>query len=122
MEGDVDDWFQCVLVRDPDLRRLFAVRAECSHVQPHRSVVNSVFVKRGKSIGFRKESDLHASGIVVEADRIRGKLATCRIKSRKEDGDMINMVAACATDIMLSDVQFSVQVIDDNNAQTPFDG
>jgi hypothetical protein len=66
--------------------------------------------------------DLHASGFVVEAGRIRGKLASCRIKSRKEDGDMINMVAACATDIMLSDVQFSVQVIDDNNAQTPFDG
>jgi hypothetical protein len=86
------------------------------------SECNSVFVKRGKSIGFRKESDLHASGFVLEGGRIRGKLASCRIKSRKEDGNMINTVAACATDIMLSDVQFSVKVIDDNKIVRVFPG
>lgn len=83
---------------------------------------DSVFVKRGRSISFRKESDLHGSGFIVESSRIRGKLASCRIKSRKEDGNMIYMVAGCATDIMLSDVEFALKIVDDNKIVRLFPG
>jgi hypothetical protein len=83
---------------------------------------DSVFVKRGRTISFRKESDLHGSGFIVQSGRIRGKLASCRIKSRKQDGDMIYMVAGCATDIMLSDVEFALKIVDDNKIIRLFPG
>lgn len=81
-----------------------------------------VFVKRGKNISLTKESDLHASGFVVQDGRMRGKLANCRIKLNKQDGEMIYIVAACATDIMLSDIQFSIKVVDDNKIVRVFSG
>jgi hypothetical protein len=86
------------------------------------SECSNVFVKRGKTVSFIKESDLHASGFIVQNGRIRGKLASCRIKATREDGEMIYMVAACATDIMLSDVEFAVRVVDDNKIVRLFPG
>ncbi len=83
---------------------------------------NEVFVKKGKTISFSKHSDLHASGFIVEGDRLRGKLATCKIKSRREEGDTVNIIAACATDIMLSDVQLILKVVDQNKVMRVFPG
>jgi hypothetical protein len=83
---------------------------------------NNVFVKKGKTISFSRHSDLHASGFIVEGDRLRGKLATCKIKSRREEGDTVNMIAACATDIMLSDVQLILKVVDQNKIMRVFPG
>jgi hypothetical protein len=83
---------------------------------------NDVFVKKGKTISFSKHSDLHARGFIVEGDRLRGKLATCKIKSRREDGDTVNIIAACATDIMLSDVQLILKVVDQNKIMRVFPG
>ena len=54
------------------------------------------------------------SGFIIEGSQIRGPAATCRIKATKEDGDSAHMIAACATDIMLSDVQLSVRSIKAN--------
>ena len=83
---------------------------------------NEVFVKKGKTISFSKHSDRHASGFIVEGDRLKGKLATCKIKARREDGDTVHMIAACATDIMLSDVQFSLRVVDQNKIMRIYPG
>jgi hypothetical protein len=71
---------------------------------------------------FAQDSDQYASGFIVEADRLRGKTASCKIKARKEDGDVINIVAACATDIMLSNVQFTLKVIEPNRISRMFPG
>jgi hypothetical protein len=78
------------------------------------SVCKKVFVKNGTKISFSKNADLYGSGFIIEKDRIRGPIATCNIKSRKEVGETIHLIAACATDIMLSSVPFSVKVMDDN--------
>ena len=74
----------------------------------------NVFVRRGraKQIEFSALSDQHGGGFIVEADRLRGKFARCKIKSRKEDGDTVNIIAGCATDIMLSNVQFSLKILE----------
>jgi hypothetical protein len=71
----------------------------------------NVFVRRGRArqIEFTALSDQHGGGFIVEADRLRGKFARCKIKTRKEDGDAVNIIAGCATDIMLSNVQFSLK-------------
>jgi hypothetical protein len=53
---------------------------------------------------------------------LRGKFAKCKIKTRKEEGGSLNLIAACATDIMLSNVQFVLKVIDDDNITRVFPG
>src|SRR5258705_10830988 len=59
------------------------------------------FVRRGgaKQIGFAALSDQHGGGFIAEADRLRGKFASCKIKSKKEDGQTVNSIARCATDM-----------------------
>ena len=84
----------------------------------------NVFVRRGraKQIDFAALSDQHGGGFIVEADRLRGKFARCKIKSRKEDGDTVNIIAGCATDIMLSNVQFSLKMLEPNKISRVFPG
>ena len=82
----------------------------------------NVFVRRGraKQIEFAALSDQHGGGFIVEADRLRGKFARCKIKTKKEDGDTVNIVAGCATDIMLSNVQFSLKMLEPNKVSRIF--
>jgi hypothetical protein len=85
---------------------------------------SNVFVRRGraKQIEFTALSDQHGGGFIVEADRLRGKFARCKIKSRKEDGDTVNIIAGCTTDIMLSNVQFSLKMLEPNKISRIFPG
>jgi hypothetical protein len=75
-----------------------------------------------KQIDFAEFSSLHGGGFIIEADRLRGKFAKCTIKTRKEDGQGLNLIAGCATDIMLSNVQFVLKVVDDDNITRLFPG
>jgi hypothetical protein len=77
---------------------------------------------RANQIGFTALSEQHGGGFIVEADRLRGKFASCRIKTKKEDGQLVNIVAGCATDIMLSNVQFSLKVLEPNKIARVFPG
>jgi hypothetical protein len=49
-------------------------------------------------------------------------MASCSIKSRKDDGDTLHLLTSCATDIMLQNVQFSVKIVDDNRISRIFPG
>jgi hypothetical protein len=84
----------------------------------------NVFIRTGKAnqIGFAKLSELHGSGFIVEPDRLVGRFAKCKIKAKKEDGQTVNIVAGCATDIMLSNVQFDLKVNDENMITRLFPG
>ena len=84
----------------------------------------NVFVRKGraKQIEFAALSDQHGGGFIVEADRLRGKFARCKIKTKKEDGDTVNILAGCATDIMLSNVQFSLKMLEPNKISRIFPG
>jgi hypothetical protein len=90
----------------------------------HLDECNKVFVRKGRAnqIGFTVTSDQHGGGFIVEADRLRGKFASCKIKSRKEDGQTVNIIAGCATDIMLSNVQFSLKLIEPGKLLRTFPG
>jgi hypothetical protein len=79
-----------------------------------------VFTKKGNGIVFAELSDLYGSGFIIEGNRIRGKAARCTITSRKQDGDNLELAAACATSIMNQNVHFSLKVIDDNNLSRLF--
>jgi hypothetical protein len=89
-----------------DLPGAWATEADlCDHV----------FAKKNKQVVFAELSDLYGSGFIVEGNRIRGKAAQCTITSRKQDGDTLELSAACATSIMHSNVLFSLKVIDDSH-------
>jgi hypothetical protein len=83
-----------------------------------------VFIRKGRAnlIGFTAFSEQHGGGFIVESDRLRGKFASCRIKTRKEDGQTVNIIAGCATDIMLSNVQFSLKVLEPDKISRMFPG
>jgi hypothetical protein len=85
---------------------------------------NQVFTRKGRAsqIGFTSLSEQHGGGFIVEADRLRGKFASCKIKTMKEDGQNVNIIAGCATDIMLSNVQFSLKVLEPNKISRVFPG
>ena len=86
------------------------------------SVCRKIFQRKGNSISFRPESEVHGSGFVVEGNSIRGKAAKCTIKARRQEGEILHLIAACATDIMLSDVQFSLKIVNDNKVSRVFPG
>ncbi len=86
------------------------------------SQCTKVFKKKGKQLGFSDLSELYGSGFVIEDKKIRGRSARCTIKSRNEEGETLHLLAACASDIMLSTVQFSLKVLDDNRISRIFPG
>ena len=81
-----------------------------------------VFVRQEGKLGFAEMSDVYGGGFIIDDDQIFGKFARCRIKARKNDGVNVNLVAACATDIMLSSVQFSLKELDANSIARLFPG
>jgi hypothetical protein len=91
---------------------------------PDADNCSKVFVRRGRAgqIDFTTFPGIHGGGFIIDADQLRGKFAKCRIKTRKEDGQSLNLIAACATDIMLSNVQFVLKVVDDNTITRMFPG
>jgi len=81
-----------------------------------------IFERKGSQISFTEMSDVYGGGFIVEGDQITGKFARCRVKAKKDDGKTINLVAACASDIMLQSVQFSLREVDANNVIRMFPG
>src|SRR4029079_16782260 len=71
-----------------------------------------VFMKKGNQVVFTPLSDLFGSGFVVDGSRIEGRATRCTIKSKKQDGDSLELSTACATSIMTSNVRFNLKIID----------
>jgi hypothetical protein len=90
----------------------------------HADECSKVFIRKGRAneIGFTAMSDQHGGGFIIEANRLRGKFATCKIKTKKEEGQIVSIIAGCATDIMLSNVQFSLKVLEPNKILRMFPG
>jgi hypothetical protein len=83
-----------------------------------------VFARKGRAnqVSFTNFSGVYGGGFIAEANRLRGKFENCSIKSRRESGQTINLVVACASGIMLSNVQFFLKVLDDNTISREFPG
>src|SRR3954452_10484777 len=50
-----------------------------------------------KKSAFARGTDTNGSGFILDGNNIRGRIANCKIKTRKQDGDLVHIVAACAT-------------------------
>lgn len=66
--------------------------------------------------------NLYGSGFVYEKNRLRGKIATCVVKTQKEDGDVVHLIASCSTDVALATVQFSLRIDNQNQITRLFPG
>lgn len=83
---------------------------------------DKVFVREGGKLGFTEMSELYGGGFIVDGNQLIGKSARCTVKARKEDGANVNLVASCATDIMLSTVQFSLKQLNADSVARLFPG
>ena len=83
---------------------------------------DKIFQKKGNVLTLNNRSDTHGGGFVIDGTNIRGKTANCKIKNRREDGDTVYLIASCATDIMLSDVELALRIIDKDRVTRFFPG
>ena len=78
-----------------DLTGAWATSAEqCRKVFAHKG--------RANQLTFTNFSGVYGGGFIAEPDRLRGKFENCKIKSRKDDGQNINIIVSCASGIMRS--------------------
>ena len=83
---------------------------------------DKIFQKKGNALTLANRSDTLGSGFIIDGTQIRGKTANCKIKSKREDGDVVYLLAACASDIMLSDVEMALKIIDKDRVSRFFPG
>jgi hypothetical protein len=86
----------------------------------HADLCSQVFTSKSGRVDYAELSELFGSGFIIDGDRIRGKAATSTIKSKKQEGDNLELSASCASSIMTQDVRFSLKVIDDNTVSRSF--
>jgi hypothetical protein len=94
------------------------------------SVCSKVFVKADNRISFTPDAELYGGGFIVEGNRVTGTFQKCSIKSMRDDGTNVHLIAACSTGVMVSDLQFTAKVVGDNqitlsssgpvNMETPY--
>ena len=75
---------------------------------------SKIFQKKNGMIVIADDADLYGSGFIIEKNLIRGKIASCSIKTRKEDGAVTHFIANCSTDIAFQAVQFSLKLDNEN--------
>ena len=81
-----------------------------------------IYVKTDAGYTFAKDADMHGNGFIIDGKKIKGRMATCNIKLRKQDGSTIHLIAVCSTDIAVDTMQFSLNVIDDNTIARIYPG
>jgi hypothetical protein len=86
------------------------------------AVCSKIFVKKAGRVSLAKNADLYGRGFILEPGSVRGKFANCKIKTRKQDGDLVRLIATCATDVMLDNLELTLKPIDDNKIARVFAG
>jgi hypothetical protein len=81
---------------------------------------DKIFQRKGAVVSLANRATTIGSGFVIDGSSIRGNVANCKIKSRKQDGDLVHLVASCGTDIMLSDVELTLKPLDNNRIARVF--
>ena len=76
---------------------------------------DKVFVKKSNKMSMTRNSDRFGDGFIAKGNQIRGLGKTCKIINRKEEGDVLNLLASCATDIALLDAQqITARIVSDD--------
>ena len=86
------------------------------------SICDKIFVKQNAKLAMTKDADNYGSGFIVEGNQVRGKIASCNIKSRKEDAGLVHLITSCSTDVALQAVQMSFKIDSENQITRIFPG
>ena len=81
---------------------------------------NKVFVKKGNKITYAPSSEEFGGGFIADGNEVRTKTARCTIRSRKETGDIIEVRAACSSEIMATSVNLRLKILDANSVYRVF--
>ncbi len=86
------------------------------------SICSKIFVKQNEKIVMTADADNYGSGFVIDGNQVRGKMATCTIKSRKEDAGLVHLITSCSTDVALQMVQLTFKIDSDSRITRIFPG
>lgn len=87
-----------------------------------KSVCPQLFTRNATSIAFAPNSEMSGKGFIVDGNTIRGQSVKCVIKSRNEAKSNLHLIASCASDIMIDQVQMSFKITGDNTITRVFPG
>jgi hypothetical protein len=86
------------------------------------TVCSKVFMKGGNKILLTPNAELYGSGVLIEGKQATGSFQKCRVKSSRTDGNVLRILAACSTGVMVSDTEVTVKVVDENNITLTLEG
>jgi hypothetical protein len=78
------------------------------------SVCNKVFIKENNKLVFGPDADLYSGGVIVQGKQITGRFQKCTVKSMHDDGPNLQVTAACADGVAVSDVTFDLKISGEN--------
>ena len=81
---------------------------------------SKIFIKKGDKISFAPFSEEFGRGFVADGNNVRSKTEHCTITSRKETGDTIDFQAACASEIMATNNNLRLKILDANSVSRIF--
>jgi predicted membrane GTPase involved in stress response len=82
---------------------------------PEGTTCKSVFSRQGSAIHFRRPGTTVREGILIdEKNRIEDARNRCHVKKIKASGEAHSLLISCLSGLVVSNLSFSVQFIDDD--------
>jgi hypothetical protein len=78
------------------------------------SACGQVFTKENNNLAFKQDADLHAGGLIVQGKKITGTFQKCTVKSLRDDGSNVQVIASCSDGVTVSDVAVDVKISGEN--------
>jgi hypothetical protein len=78
------------------------------------SACGQVFTKENNKLAFKQDADLHAGGLIVQGKKITGTFQKCTVKSLRDDGSNVQVIASCSDGVTVSDVAVDVKISGEN--------
>jgi hypothetical protein len=79
------------------------------------SSCGQIFTKENNRLAFKKDADLHAGGLIVQGKQITGTFEKCTVRSLRDDGPNMRLIASCSDGVAISDVAFDLTFSGENN-------
>ncbi|UGX96612.1 hypothetical protein G6321_00016290 [Bradyrhizobium barranii subsp. barranii] len=79
------------------------------------SACGQIFTKENNRLAFKKDADLHAGGLIVQGRQVTGTFEKCTVKSLRDDGPNMRIIASCSDGVSISDITFDLTFSGENN-------
>ena len=79
------------------------------------SACGQIFTKENNRLAFKKDADLHAGGLIVQGRHVTGTFEKCTVKSLRDDGPNMRIIASCSDGVSISEMAFDVTFSGENN-------